>query len=114
SESSAASQQNDGVEEGGPNVVILVKNLADDKRIIAQGNVPGIRRVLAQALKKGCSSQSILEKLENALSGSYHARGWTEEEKDLGLLILWIGGPSLLNVLHKTVGPPGLSQTREH
>jgi len=96
---------------------ILVKSLADDKRIlllIAQGNIPGIRRVLAQALKKGCSSQSILGKLESALSGSYHARGWTEEEKDLGLLVFRIGGPSLLNVLHKTVGLPGLSQTREH
>ncbi|CAM9999176.1 unnamed protein product, partial [Hapterophycus canaliculatus] len=53
-------------------------------------NVPGIRRALAQALKKGCSSQAILGKLENALSGSYHARGWTEEEKDLGLLIFRI------------------------
>lgn len=45
---------------------ILIKNLALEKRIlllIAQNNIPGVRRVLAQALKQGSSSQGILGKL---------------------------------------------------
>lgn len=96
---------------------ILVNNLALDKRIlllIAQGNIAGVQRVLAQALKRGSTSHGILAKLESALTGSYSARGWSEEDFDLALLILRLGGPALLNVLHKTTGLPGLTLTRNH
>lgn len=94
----------------------LLKNLAAEKRItllLSQENIPGVRRVLAQALKHGDSSQAIVTKLERAMSGIYHARGWTEDEKDTALLVLRIGGPALLAVMQKTTGLPGVSFTRK-
>lgn len=43
---------------------VLVKNLTIDKRILllmSQENIPGVRRVLAAALKRGSSNHAILE-----------------------------------------------------
>ncbi|CAM9391248.1 unnamed protein product, partial [Hapterophycus canaliculatus] len=94
---------------------VLLKNLTLEKRftlLIAQENIPGVRRVLAQALKRGSSSHAILGKIGDALKGTYHGRGWKEEEKNVALLVLRLGGPSLLHVLQKTTGLPGLSYTR--
>ena len=94
----------------------LMSNLDYEKRrtlLISRENIPGVRRVLANALKRRMSGPAILDKLRDALDGIYHARGWTEEENDLALLVLRLGGPSLLNVLHTNAGLPGLTYTRK-
>ena len=95
----------------------LVKNLTIDKRILllmSQENIPGIRRVLAGALKRGSSNFAILGQLERALSGRYHARGYSEDDNDQAVLLLRLGGTPLLNVMSKTTGLPGLSHARRH
>lgn len=93
----------------------LLKNLSDEKRItllISRHNIPGVRRVLAQALRNGASSHAIVSKLERAVAGTYQAKGWTEEENDIALMVLRIGGPALLTVMKRATGLPGLTSTR--
>ena len=42
----------------------------------------------------------IVEKVVNAIDGVYHANP-SKEDKDLALLVLKLGGPSLLDILFK-------------
>lgn len=47
------------------------------------------------------------------MNGIYDARGWVEEENDSALLVVRLGAPSLLNVLHIDTGLLGLTYTRK-
>lgn len=94
----------------------MLKNLSLTKRAIvlmSKNDIPGVRRVLERALERGESPHVVLSKLQDALSGLHKARRWSEKEKDLALLVLRLGGPALLHVLHQTSGLPGLTFTRK-
>lgn len=93
----------------------LMRNLSLAKRamlLISKNDIPGCKRVLETALSRGASPGVVLSKLEDALAGVYKARGWNETDDDLALMVLRLGGPALLHVLHQTSGLPSLTYTR--
>ncbi|CAN0270737.1 unnamed protein product [Scytosiphon promiscuus] len=94
----------------------LMRNLSLTKRtmlLISKNDIPGCKRVLEAALSRGASPGVVLSKLEDALAGVYKARRWNETENDLALMVLRLGGPALLHVLHQTSGLPSLTYTRK-
>ena len=76
---------------------------------LGENDIAGVRRVLGQALKDGKSPFAILATLQSAFEGRYRARGHTEDDFDLAILVLRVGGPSLLYALSKSLGLPSLA-----
>ena len=52
-------------------------------------------------IKQGKSSRAICETLKRAIDGSYHHKGYSERTKDVGVLVLAIGGPRLVYTFNK-------------
>lgn len=94
----------------------LVKNLDAYKRVVmmvGREDIPGIKRVFGQALKKGRSVHALLALLASAVNGHYRARtAYDEKDLHLATVVMRIGGPSLLDVLHQAAGMPGVSWTQ--
>eukprot|EP00733_Pompholyxophrys_punicea_P000201 Pompholyxophrys_punicea_v1_NODE_36_length_4801_cov_3.930257.p4 type:complete len:150 gc:universal NODE_36_length_4801_cov_3.930257:1430-1879(+) len=80
--------------------------------LLSQNEVPRLRSLLSHLLEKGWSINSILQKLGEAIDGCYHPKGYTTEDIQLGTLVLRIGGPQLVHVLHQKKGFPGLSHLK--
>ena len=74
---------------------------------LAEHDVSGVRRLMGQARRDGLSMTSILGKLEQAVMGAYNAKGYSEDEFDLAILAMRLGGQSLLHALHRATGVPG-------
>lgn len=94
----------------------LVRNLDVYKRIVMMvgtEDIPGIKRVFGQALRKGRSVHALLALLASTVDGHYRART-AYDEKDLYLptVVMKIGGPSLMHVLHQAADMPGVSWTQ--
>lgn len=76
---------------------------------LGENDVAGVRRVLGQALKDGKSPFAILGTLQAAFEGRYHARGHSEDDLDLAILVMRVGGPSLLFSLSQALGLPSIA-----
>lgn len=76
---------------------------------LADHDVSGVRRLMGQARRDGLSMHAILHRLEQAVNGTYSARGYSEDEFDLAILSMRLGGQALLHALHKAAGFPGAS-----
>ncbi|KAJ6603661.1 hypothetical protein B0H10DRAFT_2315727 [Mycena sp. CBHHK59/15] len=73
--------------------------------LLASDDVPGLRRILVAALKRGASPQVIYSLLERAIAGLFTARGgFTDRDLDIAFLVKSIGGPRLLYALQKSHG----------
>ncbi|CAB1108442.1 unnamed protein product [Ectocarpus sp. CCAP 1310/34] len=72
-------------------------------------DIPGVRRVLAQALKDGKSPIAMLGTLEAAFQGRYRARAHTQDDLDLAMLVLRVGGPSQLFSLSQALCLPSVT-----
>ncbi|KAJ7163663.1 hypothetical protein C8R46DRAFT_1163839 [Mycena filopes] len=87
---------------------ILGQKLTDLQRIImllASNDVPGLRRILTGALRRGASPQAIYSLLERAIAGLFSPRGgFTERDLDVAFLVKSLGGPRLLYALQKSHG----------
>lgn len=74
---------------------------------LADHNVSGVRRLMGQARRDGSSMNAILHRLEQAVAGVYSVKGYSEDDFDLAILAMRLGGQSLLHALHKATGVPG-------
>lgn len=87
---------------------MAIGKIGDFKRImmlIASNEVAGLRRLIAAALKRGTSAQSIAKLIEKAIDGLYSPRGgFSQRELDIAFLVKAIGGPRLLYTLQKSHG----------
>lgn len=90
----------------------MCRKLQEYKKVmifLGENDIPGVRRVLGQALKDGKSPIAMLGTLEAAFEGKYRARGHTEDDLDLAILVLRVGGPSLLFSLSQALCLPSVS-----
>ena len=76
---------------------------------LAVNDVSGVRRLMSQALRDGLSLNGILHRLVQAVNSDYSAKGHSEDEFDLAILSMRLGGQALLHALHKAAGFPGAS-----
>ncbi|KAJ6550750.1 hypothetical protein B0H10DRAFT_2242551 [Mycena sp. CBHHK59/15] len=99
------------------------KKLDDYKRVfelISINKVPGLQRLLSNAHKEGWSPPKTAEKAQLAIDGKYHARNYTEFDKDLAILVYELGGGAALYALNKapnlriTVGDVKISDILEN
>lgn len=90
----------------------LAKSVDLYKRVLwclSENNAPKLKQILSVCLKKSTSVSHILDRIQAAISGLFHAKGYQEEDIDLGLLVLRIGGPRLVHALHQVDGLPSIS-----
>ena len=76
---------------------------------LGENDVPGVRRVLGQALKDGKSPFAVMNTLRAAFEGRYHARGHNQDDLDLAIPVMRVGGPALLYALSKSLSLPSIT-----
>ncbi|VDC01702.1 unnamed protein product [Peniophora sp. CBMAI 1063] len=97
----------------GRKVASVMQRLTDYRRfvsLVASSDIPGLRRVVAQAQRSGASITAIIRKVEAALEYTYGAKGFSGTDLDLALLCLRLGGRRLLYAMQKHFGLPSLRQ----
>jgi hypothetical protein len=80
----------------------LTATLTLQKQIIvyiSENRIPRIHQLLGVQLRAGSSGVVILDKLVSAVSGVYHAKGFTREDVDASTMAWRIGGPRCLAML---------------
>ena len=86
----------------------LTRVLEKHKQIMvymAEHNIARVHAVLAHAANSGRGVDGTLALLKKAQAGLYHAKGYSEEELDEGILNLRLGGRKLIYALnHGTAG----------
>lgn len=83
--------------------------------MLAQHDIAGLRRLMAAALRRGASAQTICEKLDRAISGLYTPRGgFNKRDLDVAMLVKSIGGPRLLYALQHSHGLASWRTVRRH
>ena len=79
---------------------------------IASNDVPRIHLLLAVALKSGYGVGGITKMIAAAITGKYHAKGFTAREKEEQLLVWRLGGARLVYAMSKATGASSLSTVR--
>ncbi|KAF6753825.1 hypothetical protein DFP72DRAFT_1069028 [Ephemerocybe angulata] len=93
----------------------LKAQLNDFKRImmhLSKNDIPGLRRLISAALKRHASPRVMMNLLERAVSEFRTAKGFSERDLDLALIVKALGGPRLLFALQKAHGLPSESTLR--
>jgi len=79
---------------------------------ISSQRIPRVDRVLRVGFRRGAGIQTMLELIKKAAEGTYHPKGFDEEEDLQALLFLRLGGARVADVAHRIFGTPGLTTTR--
>ncbi|KAE9388521.1 hypothetical protein BT96DRAFT_836102 [Gymnopus androsaceus JB14] len=75
---------------------------------IAEQDILRLRALISAALQAGTGIPAIIAKMQDALSGVYHARQYTDHEKHIALLGLCLGGRTTAYVLNHSAGLPSI------
>ncbi|KIJ68414.1 hypothetical protein HYDPIDRAFT_106611, partial [Hydnomerulius pinastri MD-312] len=67
---------------------------------------------MAQSLKEGASIGRVVAKVEDALTGLYHAKGFDKKDLDIATIVYRLGGRKLLYALSKHIGIPSIRTLR--
>ncbi|KAI0072081.1 hypothetical protein K474DRAFT_1686804 [Panus rudis PR-1116 ss-1] len=81
---------------------------------VATSDVPRLHQLVSQARKAHASVSKIVHLIEDAMSGTYHVRGYSERDHDMSLLSLRLGGRRLLYAFSWYAGIPSLRTLRRH
>ncbi len=81
--------------------------------LIAQNRIPRIDTLLSNCIKKGFGINGTIDKINQAIQGFYKVKSFSQQEKDLGALVLSIGGPRLLHTFNKLNLLPNTSYMRQ-
>lgn len=83
---------------------------------ISEYDVPGLRRLLAVALRNHKSPHTIFERLQECLAGMYSPHGdFNQRDYDIAFIAKALGGPRLLFALQHAFGIPSVTTTtRNH
>jgi hypothetical protein len=108
--------------------VLRLRRLNDVKKLIGQEGVidvhkqmllalssqriPRIDRVLRVGFKHGAGIHSMLELVKKAAEGTYHPKGFDEEDDLQALLFLRLGGARVADIAHRIFGTPSVSTIR--
>lgn len=80
-----------------------------------QNLVPGLHRVLANALKQGWSAKKTLSYLVKAVNGEYHPRNYSQVDIDLAVILYSFGGASAVYAFnHSYLALPSLNTIQPH
>ena len=79
---------------------------------ISSQRIPHVDRVLRVGFRRGAGINTMLELIKKAAEGTYHPKGFDEEEDLQALLFLRLGGARVADVAHRIFGTPGLTTTR--
>ena len=71
--------------------------------------IPRIDQVLHVMFNHGKGIHSILELIKKAAKGTYHPKGFDEEDDLQALLFLWLGGTWVADIAHHIFGTPSVS-----
>ncbi|RDB24483.1 hypothetical protein Hypma_008516 [Hypsizygus marmoreus] len=99
----------------GRKCVSFLRKLGDHSRFlmaISTGDIPRLNQLVKQGLKDGAGISAIIRKVESALAGAYHARGYGETDLDIALMVLRLGGRRLLYALNHKFSVPSLRALR--
>ncbi|KAK7012371.1 hypothetical protein R3P38DRAFT_3019043 [Favolaschia claudopus] len=95
----------------GRRLATFARKMDDFERLlvaIAENDVPRIHTIIETALRNGASIRTITNKIYDAFEGLLSTKGFTDFEKDLGILIYRLGGRSLLYAMNKALNLPSL------
>ena len=81
---------------------------------ISSQRIPRVDRVLRVGFRHGTGLQAMLESIKKAAEGTYHPKGFDEEEDLQALLFLRLGGARVADVAHRMFGTPAVSTIRRH
>ncbi|KAG2338518.1 hypothetical protein BDR05DRAFT_951816, partial [Suillus weaverae] len=98
-------------------VTHVLTRLDDYKSLIialSENDVPRIQHILTVTLKRGSSIQQVINTLEDAITGTYHPRGYTGDDLDIAILMYHLGGRQLLYALSHRLGLPSLRTLQTH
>ena len=84
------------------------------RELITGADIPRLGMLLQICHKSGMGLQSVTGRLGDAIRQKYKSRKYEEKEWEIATLVLRIGGPKLLHVLHRTHGLPAPDSTRRH
>lgn len=63
-------------------------------------DIPGLHRIFKNAKEFNWSAEKLLEKMDMASKGTYHARNYSKAELDLAIVVYELGGDPTLHALH--------------
>ncbi|KAG1813664.1 uncharacterized protein BJ212DRAFT_1482561 [Suillus subaureus] len=75
---------------------------------VSERDIPHLQQIINIALRNGASIRQIVNKLEDALEGAYHPRGYDATDLDIATLIYRLGGHQLLFALNQKLAIPSL------
>ncbi|KAJ7509304.1 hypothetical protein B0H11DRAFT_1702886 [Mycena galericulata] len=75
---------------------------------IANNDVPRIHAIIETAMRNGASIRTMANRIYDAFEGLHHTKGFTDFERDLGILIYRLGGRSLLYAMNHALNLPSL------
>ena len=84
--------------------IVLNNKNNDFKRmvsLISKNEISRLDVLFSTCIKQGKSIHAICETLGRAIDGTYNHKKYNEKSKDLGLLVLRIGGPRLVYAFNK-------------
>ena len=79
---------------------------------ISSQHIPRVDHVLRVGFRHGTSIHTMLELIKKAAEGTYHPKGFDEEEDLQALLFLRLGGARVADVAHRIFGTPAVSTIR--
>ena len=74
--------------------------------------IPRIDRVLRVGFRNGAGIHTMLNLIKKAGEGTYHPKGFDEEEDLQALLFLCLGGSRIADIAHRVFGTPSVSTIR--
>ncbi|KAJ7154444.1 hypothetical protein C8R43DRAFT_885149 [Mycena crocata] len=89
----------------------FARKMDDFERLImaiATNDVPRIHSIIETAMRNGVSIRTMANRIYEAFDGLYHTKGFTDFERDLGILIYRLGGRSLLYSMNHALNLPSL------
>ena len=79
---------------------------------ISSQRIPRIDQVLRAGFRHGTGIHSMLELVKRAAEGTYHPKGFDEEDDLQALLFLRLGGARVADIAHHIFGTPSVSTIR--
>jgi len=81
---------------------------------ISSLRIPHVGHVLRVGFRRGTGICPMLELIKKAAEGSFHPKGFNEEEELQALLFLRLGGAQVADAAHRIFGTPAVSTIRRH
>jgi hypothetical protein len=76
---------------------------------LSMQHIPQIDHILCVGFKNGAGIHTMLNLIKRAGEGTYHPKGFDEEEELQALLFLCLGGIHIAGIAHYVFGMPSVS-----